>query len=84
LAVIKTAMDGKGLYERVMVIFGGVMVFFYLGIGLLFIFHPLFDNIHIGLRIIFGSALILYSIARAFRTYEKVKETFFSINNSDQ
>lgn len=77
-------MRGRNLYERVMVVFGGVMVFFYLGIGLFFIFHPLFDHIHIGLRIIFGSALILYSLARAFRTYEKVKEAFFSGNNSNE
>ena len=75
------AMNGKGLYERVMVIFGGVMVFFYLGLGLFFIFSQLFDHIEKVLRIIFGSALILYSLARAFRTYEKVKETFFTGNN---
>jgi cytochrome c biogenesis protein CcdA len=72
------AMDGKSLYERVMVIFGGVMIFFYLGLGLFFIISPLFDHIEKALRIIFGSALILYSLARAFRTYEKVKETFFT------
>jgi cytochrome c biogenesis protein CcdA len=78
------AMNGKLLYERVMVIFGGVMVFFYLGLGLFFIFYPLFDHIEKAIRIIFGSALILYGVARAFRTYEKVKETFFSVNNSDQ
>lgn len=77
-------MGGKDLYARVMVIFGAVMIFFYLGTGLFFIFHPLFDHIHIGLRIIFGSALILYSLARAFRTYEKVKEAFFSGNNSNE
>lgn len=77
-------MNGKGLYERVMVIFGGVMVFFYLGLGLFFIFHPLFDHIEKFIRIIFGSALALYSLARAFRTYEKVKELFFSGNNSGE
>lgn len=74
-------MYGKGLYERVMVIFGGVMIVFYLGLGLFFIFSPLFDHIDKAIRIIFGSALILYSLARAFRTYEKVKETFFTGSN---
>jgi cytochrome c biogenesis protein CcdA len=77
-------MEGKGLYERVMVIFGGVMVFFYLGLGLFFIFSPLFDHIEKLIRIIFGSALALYSVVRAFRTYEKVKELFFSGNNSGE
>ena len=74
-------MDGKGLYERVMVIFGGVMVFFYLGVGLVFILHPMFDHIDKAIRVIFGSALILYGVARAFRTYQKVKETFFAENS---
>lgn len=75
-------MDGKVLYERVMVVFGGVMVFFYLGVGFFFIFHPLFEHIDKALRIIFGSALIIYGVARAFRTYQKVKETFFAGNSS--
>lgn len=77
-------MDGKALYERIMVVFGGVMVFFYLGIGLFFIFSSLFEHIHIGLRITLGGALILYSLARAFRTYQKVKETFFAENGSNE
>jgi cytochrome c biogenesis protein CcdA len=77
-------MNGKGLYERVMVIFGGVMVFFYLGLGLFIIFSPLFNHIEKFIRILFGSALIIYSLTRAFRTYEKVREAFFSGNNSDE
>ena len=77
-------MNGKGLYEQVMVIFGGVMVFFYFGLGLFIIFHPLFNHIEKFIRILFGSALIIYGLTRAFRTYEKVREAFFSGNNSDE
>jgi len=77
-------MNGKVLYERVMVIFGGVMIFFYLGLGLFIIFHPLFNHVEKFIRILFGSALIIYSLTRAFRTYEKVREAFFSGNNSDE
>jgi hypothetical protein len=65
------------------VIFGGMMVFFYIGMGLFIIFSPLFDHIVKIIRIIFGSALGLYGLARAFRTYEKVKDLFFSRNNSE-
>jgi len=77
-------MNGKGLYERVMIIFGGVMIFFYIGLGLFIIFFHYFDYIDKIIRIIFGSALGLLGLARAFRTYEKVKELFFSSNNSNQ
>ena len=68
----------KNLYERVMTVFGGVMVFFYLGLGCYLIFSPLFSQYDKFIRIVLGSTLILYGIARAFRTVQKVKEEFFS------
>jgi len=71
-------VNGKDLYQRISVIFGGLMVFFYLGFGLFFIISPLFSNIDKFLRIIFGSAFLLIGLARAFRTYEKIREVFFS------
>ncbi len=58
------------------------MIFFYIGLGLFIIFSPLFD--HKFIRIIFGSALILLGVQRAFRTYEKVKEVFFTQDNSNE
>jgi hypothetical protein len=64
-----------------MVIFGGLMVFFYLWLGLFIIFSPLLDHIDKVIRIIFGSAILLYCVTRAFRTYEKVREVFFSGND---
>ncbi len=77
-------MSGKNLYEQVMVIFGGIMIFFYIGLGLIIIFSQLFDYIEKFIRIIFGSALILLGVQRAFRTYEKVKEVFFTQDNSNE
>jgi cytochrome c biogenesis protein CcdA len=77
-------MGGKNLYEQVMVIFGGVMVFFYFGMGIFIIISPYFEQIEKFLRIIFGSALGLLGIQRAVQTYEKVKEVFFTKNNSDE
>ena len=77
-------MSGKNLYEQVMVIFGGVMIFFYIGLGIFIIISPLFDHIEKFIRIIFGSALCLLGVQRAVRTYQKVKEVFFTHNNSDE
>jgi cytochrome c biogenesis protein CcdA len=77
-------MGGNNLYEQVMVIFGGVMVFFYIGLGIFIIISPHFEQIEKFIRIIFGSALGLLGIQRAVRTYEKVKEVFFTKNNSDE
>lgn len=76
-------MNRKNLYEQVMVIFGGVMVFFYIGLGIFIIYSQLFD-IDKYLRIIFGSVLGLLGLQRAVSTYEKIKEVFFTKNNSDE
>jgi len=76
-------VSGKDLYQKISVIFGGVMVFFYVGFGLFFILSPLFSNIDKVLRIIFGSAFLLFGLARAFRTYEKIREVFFSENDTE-
>jgi len=77
-------MSGKNLYEQVMVIFGGVMIFFYIGLGIFIIISPLFDHIEKFIRIIFGSALGLLGLQRAVRTYEKVKQVFFTHNNPEE
>jgi cytochrome c biogenesis protein CcdA len=77
-------MGRKNLYEQVMVVFGGVMIFFYIGMGIFIIISPLFEHIEKFIRIIFGSAMCLLGIQRAVRTYEKVKEVFFTKNNSDE
>jgi len=76
----------KNLYQQVMVIFGGIMVFFYLGVGLFIIFSPspLLEYLDKFIRIIFGSALILYSLTRAFRTYEQVREILYSGNETEE
>jgi cytochrome c biogenesis protein CcdA len=77
------SVSGKDLYQRVTVIFGGLMVFFYIGFGLFFILSPLFSHIDKVLRIIFGATFIIFGVGRAFRIVEKVREVFFSDNNID-
>ena len=58
-------------------IFGATMVFFYIGLGIFIIISPQL-NIEKSLRIIFAVPLILYGIYRAFFSYRKFKESFFS------
>lgn len=76
-------------YDKVMTIFGTAMVFFYLGFGFFIIFSPMMDEGGIfpmdkALRIIFGSPMILYGIYRAFTSYEKIKENFFSKDEDEE
>ncbi len=71
-------MSGNDLIQRAKVIFGAIMVFFFMGIGLLFVFSPLFDHIEMTIRVIFGAAMGVYSLARGFQTYEQVREVFFA------
>ncbi len=77
-------MIRKNLYEQVMVVFGGVMIFFYIGLGIFIIISQYFEHIEKFIRIIFGSALCLLGVQRAVRTYQKVKQVFFTQNNSDE
>ena len=59
------------------------MVFFYIGLGLFFIFAPMFEYINIVIRALFGSAMALYGVARAHRAYEQVRDVFFLGKGSD-
>ena len=58
-------------------IFGTAMVFFYIGLGIFIIISPQL-NIEKSLRIIFAVPLMLYGIYRAFASYRKIKDSFFS------
>jgi hypothetical protein len=76
-------MDSNKLYNQIMTLFGGLMSFFYAGLGLFIIFSPDLINIDKVLRVIFGSSLIIYGLYRMYRTYVKVVEFFFSDDNSE-
>lgn len=74
-------MSSKNLYDKVLAIFGSVMVFFYFGLGFFIMFYPQL-NIDKPLRIIFSIPLLVYGIYRILVSYEKIKESFFS--NDDE
>lgn len=65
------------MYDKVFAIFGTVMVFFYFGLALFLLTTSLFD-IDKALRIILAIPLFIYALYRAFVSYEKIKESFFT------
>jgi hypothetical protein len=82
-------MNENKLMQQVGTIFGVFMTLFYLGVGLYFIIaqnlvlsqNPTYDKF---IRILVGSTFIIYGIYRAYRTYVKVVELFFSDNDDKE
>jgi hypothetical protein len=77
-------MDGNRLMQQVIAIFSVFMVFFYLGVGgfLVFVFN--LSYIDKPVRVIVGSAFIFYGLYRAFRTYVKIVEVFFTKDKDEE
>jgi uncharacterized membrane protein len=76
-------MNESRLMKQVGAIFGAFMTIFYVGIGL-YLFLPNIYWIDKFLRILVGSTFILYGIYRAFRTYQKIIEAFFSEDKDEE
>ncbi len=76
-------MDSNRMMDQVNAIFGAFMVFFYLGMGVYIIFFFNYANWDKSLRVIFGSALLLYGVYRAARTWAKLSELYFSRQKKD-
>ena len=58
--------------------FGVIMTLFYLGVGLYLLLSQNLTYVDKFLRILVGSTFIFYGIYRAYRTFVKIKELFFS------
>jgi hypothetical protein len=71
-------MNSKKLTERMLAIFGATMVFFYIGLGIFIIISPQL-NIEKPMRYIFAVPLLLYGIYRAFTSYQKIRDSFFDV-----
>jgi hypothetical protein len=74
-------MNENRLMQQVTAIFSVFMVFFYLGVGIFFIFYTDKSTIDKPVRVILGSAFILYGVYRGLRSYQKIVEAFFTNNN---
>lgn len=73
----------RTLYDQVMSIFGVLMTIFYFGIGFFFITTESFPNIESFIRYFVGGMFVFYGIYRAFQSYHKIKDAFFT-NDDDQ
>jgi hypothetical protein len=71
-------MNENKLMQQVTAIFSIFMVFFYLGVGIYFVFFSDRSYLDKSVRVIMGSTFIFYGIYRAYRAYVKIVEAFFS------
>jgi hypothetical protein len=59
------------------------MVCFYLGVGYYFVFLSNLSYLDKPIRVIMGSTFIFYGLYRAYRTYVKIVEVFFTKDEDD-
>jgi len=71
-------MNENKLMKQVSAIFSIFMVFFYLGVGVYFVFFSNRSYLDKSLWVIMGSAFIFYGLYRAYRAYVKIVEAFFT------
>lgn len=65
-------------YSQFMVLFGSIMTFFYLGVGLYFILSTDLSHIDKFIRYIVGGTFVFYGLFRLYKLVEKIREEFFS------
>ena len=72
------SMNENRMMQQVTAIFSIFMVFFYLGVGSYLIFFTDLSYIDKAVRVIMGSTFIFYGLYRAYRSYVKIVEVFFT------
>jgi len=77
-------MNENRIMQQVTAIFSLFMVFFYLGVGVFFIFFSDRSYLDKSLRVIMGSTFIFYGIYRAVRAYFKIVELFFTKDKDEE
>ena len=77
-------MNENRLMQQVTAIFSIFMVFFYLGVGIYFVFFSDTSYLDKSVRVIMGSTFLFYGIYRAYRAYVKIAEAFFSGNKNNE
>jgi hypothetical protein len=75
-------MNENRLMQQVTAIFSIFMVFFYLGVGIYFVFFSDTSYLDKSVRVIMGSTFLFYGAYRAYRAYVKIMEAFFSGNKN--
>jgi hypothetical protein len=77
-------MNGDRLMQQVTSIFSVFMVLFYLGVGWYFVFYSNLSYLDKSIRVIMGSTFMFYGLYRAYRTYVKIVEVFFTKDEDDE
>jgi len=77
-------MNENRLMGQVTAIFSLFMVFFYLGVGIYFVFYCNLSYLDRSVLVIMGSTFIFYGIYRAFRAYFKIVEVFFTKDKDEE
>jgi hypothetical protein len=77
-------MSENRLMQQVIAIFSIFMVIFYLGVGIFLIFFTGLSYLDKAVRIIMGSTFIFYGLFRAYRTYVKIVEVFFTDDQDEK
>ena len=70
--------------QQVVAIFSIFMVLFYLGVGYYFVFLSNLSYLDKAVRVIMGSAFIFYGLYRAYTTYIKIVEVFFTKDKDNE
>jgi hypothetical protein len=77
-------MNENRLMQQVTTIFSTFMVLFYLGAGIYFVFYTNMSYLDKSVRVIMGSAFIFYGLYRAYRSYVKIVEVFFTKDDDEE
>jgi hypothetical protein len=77
-------MNENRLMQQIGTIFGVFMTFFYLGVGLYLVLSPNLYYVDKVLRNLMGFTFVFYGIYRAYRTYQKIVEVFFSHDQNEK
>ncbi|MBK8883711.1 MAG: hypothetical protein IPN67_15420 [Bacteroidales bacterium] len=77
-------MNENRLMQQVTAIFSIFMVFFYFGVGCYFVFFSDSSYLDKPVRVIMGSTFLFYGVYRAYRTYVKIVEAFFSKGKDEE
>jgi hypothetical protein len=77
-------MKENRLMQQVTSIFSVFMVIFYLGVGYYIVFYFDLSYLDKAVRVIMGSTFIFYGLYRAYRSYVKIVEVFFTKDEDDE
>jgi hypothetical protein len=77
-------MKENNMMRQINSVFSAFMVMFYLGAGTLLVFFLENSPIDKAMRVIIGSAFLIFGVFRAFRLFFMIKEAFFNTDSDNE